>query len=49
MYLFEFLDVDVELRAEFGFGLREGGDLLVEGLCAVGFLFGVLALLFVAC
>ena len=45
--MFEFLDVDVELRAEFGFGLREGRNLLVKGFCAVCFLFGVLALLFV--
>lgn len=46
-YLFELLNVDVELRTKFRFGVREGIDLIVQGPIASCFSIGSSTLDFV--
>lgn len=46
-YLFEFFNVDVELRPQFSFSVREGRDLVSKGAAAGGFGVGASTLDFV--
>jgi hypothetical protein len=45
LYLFELLHVDVELASQFGFGMRESGNLGGQSSASVGFNFTSAALL----